>query len=85
MISEIYRRIVWHCRRGMLELDYVLLPYVEAKAPSWSALEYQSFERFLLLPDPILFAWLVDGTEDCDPEWQELVHDIQSHAGFKTL
>ena len=30
MVSELeYKRIAWHSRRGMLELDLILVPFVE--------------------------------------------------------
>ena len=64
MISkEKMARLRWACRRGMLELDVLLAPFVDA-FPQLSDTEQQTFEALLERDDPELFAWFM-GHERC--------------------
>lgn len=47
-------RLRWRCRRGMRELDVLLLDYLERHYPSASAAERAAFTELLELPDPEL-------------------------------
>lgn len=51
------RRLRWRCRRGMLELDLLLLPYVEQHYWSVAAAEQALFLTLLEEDDPVLFEW----------------------------
>ena len=51
------RRLRWRCRRGMLELDLLLLPYVEQKFWHAPAAERSLFLDLLEEDDPVLFEW----------------------------
>lgn len=52
-------RMYWHSRRGMLELDLILLPFVEQKLPQLSAGEQEQYRQLLVHEDQDLYAWLV--------------------------
>lgn len=47
-------RLRWHCRRGMKELDELLLAYLPRHAEA-AAEEQAAFEALLELPDPDLY------------------------------
>ena len=51
------RRLKWQCRRGMLELDLVLLPFVEQRFWHLPELDQTLFRNFLAEDDPTLFEW----------------------------
>ena len=51
------RRLKWQCRRGMLELDLLLLPFVEQRFWNLSAPDQAIFRSFLAEDDPTLFEW----------------------------
>jgi antitoxin CptB len=73
-------RLKWACRRGMLELDVILEPFV-SEYPSLSAEEQQTFERLLSHDDPELFAWFM-GHEYCeDRALAALIKRILEHSG----
>lgn len=57
-------RLRWQCRRGMRELDTLLVDYLEQVYPQSSDDEKASFERVLALSDPQLIAYLLQ-REDC--------------------
>ncbi len=51
-------RLRWRCRRGMRELDELLLRYVNRRWPLASRAERDAFACLLELPDPELFGYL---------------------------
>jgi len=51
-------RLRWRCRRGMRELDELLLRYLERQLPHAADRERDAFAALLELPDPELFGYL---------------------------
>ncbi len=71
-----YNRLKWACRRGMLELDVLFLPFVEEAFSDLDDEKQETFERLLTCDDPDLFAWFM-GHQKCeDPELAEMVKII---------
>ncbi|MEH6593936.1 MAG: succinate dehydrogenase assembly factor 2 [Colwellia polaris] len=69
-------RLRWACRRGMLELDVLFMPFVEEAYDDLSAENKAIFERLLVCQDPELFAWFM-GHEICeDKELNAMVQII---------
>lgn len=69
-------RLKWACRRGMLELDVLFLPFVEEAFDDLDEEKQEVFERLLTCDDPDLFAWFM-GHQKCeDPELAEMVSII---------
>ena len=69
-------RIRWACRRGMLELDVLFMPFVEEAYDSLDAKQQAAFQRLLTQEDPDLFAWFM-GHEECkDAELNSMVQLI---------
>jgi len=69
-------RLRWACRRGMLELDVLFMPFVEEAYDLLPTKEKQVFERLLAEQDPVLFAWFM-GHEVCeDKELNDMVQFI---------
>ncbi len=60
-----YARLKWACRRGMLELDVLLLPFVEEAFNDLDETQKETFERLLTCDDPDLYAWFM-GHQKCD-------------------
>ncbi len=58
-------RLRWACRRGMLELDVLFMPFVEEAYDDLSIENKVIFERLLECQDPELFAWFM-GHEACE-------------------
>ncbi|MFQ3201291.1 MAG: antitoxin CptB [Zhongshania sp.] len=77
MVSENeFKRIRWACRRGMLELDLVLTPYVEDRFQNLDDESQQRFIRLLDSEDTELFAWFLSKSLPEDPELAMIVNDI---------
>jgi len=62
---ELIKKLTWQCRRGMLELDVILIPFLEQHFSTLSK-EYQNlFVELLEQPDPDLYTWIM-GYGECD-------------------
>ena len=64
----------WRCRRGMKELDFLLLRYLR-RADAASD-ELAAFAAFLELPDPDLVRYLVAGDVPDDPQLAALCQAV---------
>lgn len=62
------RRVYWHSRRGMLELDLVLMPFAEQVYPGLDADMQRRYRALLECEDTDLFAWIVHRGAPDDPE-----------------
>lgn len=69
-------RLRWACRRGMLELDVLLAPFVEQGFDALDDSQKQTFERLLACDDPDLFAWFMGHAKSADPALQDMVQLI---------
>ncbi|MGI2169027.1 succinate dehydrogenase assembly factor 2 [Shewanella sp. MF05960] len=73
-------RVRWACRRGMLELDVLFQPFVEAQYETLSDADKQTFIRLLECEDPELFAWFM-GHEQCpDAQLADMVVKVRGRA-----
>lgn len=76
MTEQELKKLQWASRRGMLELDVVLLPYLEQHAEQFKPQDVEHYQRFLEEADPDLYAWIM-GFETPRPEFEELVQSIK--------
>ena len=75
-----YERIHWRSHRGMLELDLLLLPFVEAVFAQLSPEERASYEQLLDETDPQIYAWLMGQGTVSEPSLLHIVNLIRNHA-----
>jgi antitoxin CptB len=69
-------RLKWACRRGMLELDVLFIPFVDEAYDDLTAKGQRTFERLLTEQDPDLFSWFM-GHKTCeDSELNTMVQFI---------
>lgn len=66
-------RLRWACRRGMLELDVLLAPFVEEGYDALPDADKYHFERLLACDDPDLFSWFMGHARTEDSDIQRLV------------
>ncbi len=83
MESAIPSKLLWRCRRGMKELDLLLIPFVEHCYPQLSLPEQGAFNELLGEPDPVLYAWLL-GYLEPQHEFSALVEKIKSYGNQST-
>ncbi len=76
-------RLFWGSRRGMLELDLVLMPFLDNVYPT---LEQADKERYWLLleeQDQDLFSWFMRRNDPANPELQRIVDIIRANTGLQ--
>lgn len=71
-----HRRLWWHSRRGMLELDVLLVPYTETVYTTLSAEQQRIYKRLLACEDQDLFNWFLEKSKPEDPELAAMVRQI---------
>lgn len=70
-------RLRWQCRRGMLELDYLLRDFLDHHYLGLETKEQQDFVRLLDYPDQILHDWMMGRSVPREPRLQSLVKRIR--------
>ena len=81
MSNQIERaKMLWRCRRGMLELDLLLERFMAEGYDSLTPEQLAIFKRLLEEPDPDLFAWLMGASEPSLPEFKSFISWFR--AGF---
>ncbi|MGI9288356.1 MAG: succinate dehydrogenase assembly factor 2 [Pseudomonadales bacterium] len=74
------KRVYWHSRRGMLELDLVLMPFAERVYPQLAAADQAAYKRLLECEDPELFRWLLGHGVTDDEQLSGIITKILSYA-----
>ena len=77
-------RIRWACRRGMLELDLILEPFVENVYETLEEADQLRFEVLLESEDQSLFMWLMKRQSPDSPDMQrivQIIHESRAQLG----
>lgn len=74
-------RLRWRCRRGMKELDELLLRFLEEDYDTGSAALQGAFAELLERQDPELYALVCGRLEADDPATAEVVHRLRRAPG----
>jgi antitoxin CptB len=74
--QEEINRMRWAARRGMLELDLVLEPFVTARYAQLSQSDRRCFQQLMLCEDQDLFAWFMQRGRPGDEELAAIVSQI---------
>ena len=72
-------RLRWRCRRGMRELDMLLLGYVNDVYPRADAAEQAAFRRLLTAPDPEILALLTGRSQTDDEHLAGIIERLLNH------
>jgi antitoxin CptB len=78
--NEELRRLKWHSRRGMLELDVLLGPFTDNGYSSLSAEDKIQYRRLIDCEDQDLFNWFMEKSKSSDSEIQRLVNVVLEYA-----
>lgn len=77
MLNELERnRLRWRSRRGMLELDLLLLPYYDEVFASLDDDHQRIFIKLLEQEDPDLLSWFSRNGTPEDEELRDMVETI---------
>lgn len=72
------RRLRWQCRRGIKEVEVLLVPFFEKYFDDLSASDQKGFEMFLQEQDADIFEWFTMRVKPADPKLAEMVDVILS-------
>ena len=70
-------RLLWACRRGMLELDLILAPFVENVYDSLEENDKLRFQVLLECEDQSLFMWFMKRDDPSESDMQRIVQIIR--------
>lgn len=77
-------QILWQCRRGMLELDLLLLSFCNHCYPTLSEAQKHSFVQLLSHADQELYEWLLGKSDPPDSNLHSIVQLLRQQS-WKTL
>ncbi|HEY7883794.1 MAG TPA: succinate dehydrogenase assembly factor 2 [Cellvibrionaceae bacterium] len=64
----------------MLELDLILLPFVDNGYPELDQADKERYWKLLSCEDQDMFAWFMQRQEPEDPDLQRIVQLVRTHA-----
>ena len=67
----------WASRRGMLELDLILLPFVENVYPSLESDDQKLYSKLMECEDQDMFSWFLRRQDPDDPDLLKIVVKIR--------
>ena len=90
-VEEEVKRLQWQSRRGMWELDLMLVPFVRDCYQDLDAADRARYEKLLACEDQDLFVWLMQRALPDEPEYRMILQKIIAYAehgdpsNFKSL
>lgn len=78
--NEEINRMRWASRRGMLELDLLLEPFVTARYRDLDETDRQRYQELMRCEDQDLFGWFLRKEQPEDPELAAIVRSILTFA-----
>lgn len=78
-----FNRLKWGSRRGMLELDLILMPFLENIYPNLTSEDQLLYQKLLQEQDQDLFAWLMNRSDPEAPDIMRIVQIIRDNTGLK--
>ena len=83
-MTDLKKKILWQCRRGLWELDAILIPFVEENFDDLDISNQNLFKELLSYEDVEVFDLLVNQKEPEDINIKPLV-DIIIASHIKTI
>lgn len=74
------QEIFWHSRRGMLELDLLLVPFATEVFESLSYQDQLLYSDFLEEEDQDLFVWLMGRSAPAQQRFNSIIKQILAHS-----
>ena len=72
-------RIIWHSRRGMLELDLLLVPFVQDLFDDLTLEDQILYRDLLLLEDQDIYALLMGSSHSEHTKYAAIITKILAH------
>tara|TARA_B100001778_G_scaffold288544_1_gene256925 strand:+ start:28 stop:291 length:264 start_codon:yes stop_codon:yes gene_type:complete len=75
-LTDLKKKILWQCRRGLWELDAILIPFVEENFDDLNDKNQKLFKELLSYEDVEVFDLLVNQKEPLDKSIKPIVDTI---------
>ena len=75
-MTDLKKKILWQCRRGLWELDIILLPFVEKEFTNLNKQDQLLFQQLLTYEDIELFDIFVNKVEPQESQFINLIYLI---------
>ena len=72
-MTDLKKKILWQCRRGLWELDIILLPFVEKEFTNLNKQDQLLFQQLLKYEDIELFDIFVNKIEPQESQFINLI------------
>lgn len=79
MTAQRKARLVWNCRRGMLELDLIFQRFLTQDLDRLTDAQIECLEQLLSAQDPDLYAWFMGYDTPPNKALGEMIAFIQLH------
>ncbi|MEZ5538830.1 MAG: succinate dehydrogenase assembly factor 2 [Pseudomonadales bacterium] len=76
-----FQRVRWHSRRGLLELDLVLVPFADQYFQTLSAADQDAYVKLLTMEDQDLLAWMLGHAKPAESDIAHIINLIRSRRG----
>ena len=76
-------RLFWSSRRGMLELDLILLPFLDNVYPTLEQADKESYWQLLECEDQDMFAWFMRRENPENFQLQRIVDLVRKNTGLQ--
>lgn len=77
--DQIKAKLLWRCRRGMKELDVLMVRYVEEAYFTVSGNQQKAFDALLLMQDPDLYSLIIGKTKHDDKDVMHVVTTLTEY------
>ncbi|WP_022965681.1 FAD assembly factor SdhE [Denitrificimonas caeni] len=74
------KRLYWHSRRGMWELDQLLVPFVEERYLELDEADRERYRLLLDCEDQDIFGWFMRRAEPDSDDLKRIVALVLDHA-----
>lgn len=76
-------RVFWRSRRGLLELDLLLVPFAEGPYVDLEATQQARYAEMLDFEDMEIYAWIA-GREEPPEQFISVIEAIRRHHGLRS-
>ena len=80
-----FNRLYWHSRRGMLEIDVMLMPFTQHHYQSLSENAQEAYRRLLDCEDQDIWEWLRGFSLPEDDDLARIVSRVRQVSGDITV
>ena len=80
-----FNRLSWHSRRGMLEIDVMLMPFTQHQYLSLSANDQKAYRRLLDCEDQDIWEWLRGFRLPDDQDLARIVSLVRKASGDRSV